>query len=113
MKSKFINDVVEFILNNSSEEQIKKQINFIIEDSYDYTGAGVFVSFKHKKGIDAYKSKKENLMLGGCQIESTELKIGAGGMLFFKNGLIDILEIYSCDECDYPVSDLKNYKLES
>lgn len=112
MNSKFVNDVVKFILNSKNvEEKIKHQIDFLIEDEYEYTGIGVFVGFKHKENIEKYRAKEENLIITGVKIKSPELKLAASTILFFKDGLIDYLEISSY-QADYPNTDLKNYKLE-
>ncbi|WP_321281154.1 hypothetical protein [Marinifilum fragile] len=80
-------------------------------EDFNYTGVGLFVSFKHLDGIEKYKLDESDLMLNGVLIKSTQLKIGAEASLFFKNGLIDYMEIWSFDG-EYPEKELDNYKLK-
>ena len=111
LKSKFISNILELLLDG--EEEIinaKLQLKYLFESNYKYTDSGVFISFDYKIGIEKYKVNKNNLVLSGVVINSTELEIEAECLLFFKNGLIEYLEIYSSDE-NYPRKELKNYEL--
>lgn len=111
LKSKFITDVLELLLDGDNDGiKARSQIKFITESDYEYTGSGVFVGFEHQSGIEKYRCEKNNLILNGVEIKSSELEIGAKCSLFFKNGLIDYLEIWSCDGI-YPQTELTKYEL--
>jgi len=111
LKSKFISSILELLLDGDKEGvNAKSQMDFLTESDYEYTGSGVFIEFKHKNGIEKYKSKKDDLILNGVVIKSSELEDGAGCMLFFINGLIDNLEIWSYSG-NYPKTELIDYEL--
>jgi hypothetical protein len=95
---------------NDNHCQAKKQIGFLTDAAYEYTGAGLFVTFSHQEGIDNYKCAVDRFLFDGVDIKSAELSYGADAILFFKNGLIDYLEIWSYDGC-YPRAELKEYTL--
>lgn len=112
LKSRFVNSVLTLLLDGDSEGlEVKGQKDYLSETEFEYTGAGVFVSFNHATGIEKYKSSKPNLVLNGVTIESPELTIAADATLHFKNGLVDSLEIWSKDG-KYPKSELKQYRLK-
>lgn len=111
IKSKFIGNILELLLDGDKEGiNAKSQLGYLSETDYEYTGSGVFIGFEHKSGIEKYKVDKSDLILNGVVIKSTELEIGADCTLFFKNGLIDNLEIWSYSG-DYPKKDLCDYEL--
>lgn len=111
IKSRFLRDILTLLLDGDKEGlKVKGQLDFITEIEYDYTGVGVFISFNHKEGIEKFKATKTDLILNGVKIESPELKIGADSTLFFKNGLIDYLELWSFDG-EYPNTELTEYEL--
>ena len=91
--------------------EVKKQRDFITENQVNYTGVGVFISFSCEPEIEKFKASKQDLVLNGVTIKSPELKVGADSTLFFKNGIIDYLEIWSYDG-EYPKNELKEYELK-
>ena len=111
LKSKFIANILELLLDGDKEGiDAKSQLEYLSESDYEYTGSGVFIGFEHKSGIEKYKADKSNLILNGVKIKSTELEIGADCTLFFINGLIDNLEIWSFSG-NYPKKELSDYEL--
>jgi hypothetical protein len=111
LKSKFIANILELLLDGDKEGiNAKSQLEYLFEADYEYTGSGVFIGFEHKSGIEKYKSEKSDLILDGVGIKSTELEIGADCTLFFIDGLIDNLEIWSFNG-EYPNNELSNYEL--
>jgi len=111
LKSKLIANILELILDGDKEGiDSKSQLKYLSESDYEYTSSGVFVEFKHKSGIEKYKTDKSDLILDGVEIKSTELEIGADCTLFFKNGLINNLEIWSFSG-NYPKKELSDYEL--
>lgn len=112
IKSKFIQDILTLLLDGDKEgEEVKNQMDFISETEFDYTGVGVYVSFEHVDGIEKFKSTIDDLILSGVTIKSPELEIGADSTLFFKNGLIDYLQLWSFDG-EYPKNELSEYELK-
>jgi len=88
----------------------KLQLEYLSESDYEYTGSGVFIGFEHKSGIEKHKLDENDLILNGVGIKSTDLEIGADCTLFFTDGLIDNLEIWSFSG-KYPNKELSNYEL--
>ncbi|MEX2363968.1 MAG: hypothetical protein WD597_10100 [Balneolaceae bacterium] len=112
LKSKFISDILTLLLDGDEEGILAaKQIPFLEESDYEYTGGGVCIGFSASKDILDFKiTTKENLILHGVKIESPELEDGANCILFFSNGIVDFLEIESCTG-NYPNKELSKYKL--
>ena len=111
IKSKFVFHILDLILDGADEGKLARpQINYLSDSNYEYTGAGLFVFFTKNAGIEKFRIQKENLVLNGVKLKSPELKIEADAILFFKEGLIDYLEIWSVDG-NYPESDLTSYEL--
>lgn len=111
IKSNYINDVLELLLDSDEDGLFaKQQIPYLTEIKFDYTESGLFVYFGYNIGIEKFKTSKLNLVLDGIKIKSDEHKIEAQGTLFFNDGLIDNLEIW-CYKGNYPTNDLTNYTL--
>ncbi len=111
IKSKFIRDILTLLLDGDQDGlQVKRQMGFITENDINYTGVGVFVKFEQSARIEEFKALKTDLVLNGVTIKSPELEIGADSTLFFKNGFIDYLEIWSFNGV-YPKSELTEYEL--
>lgn len=111
VKSKYISDILDLLLEGDNEGlSARQQLPFITEDNFDYTGGGLFVQFSHSDEITKHKVNKQDLILDGVKIQTTEYPIEADATLFFKDGLINYLEIW-CYLGDYPNQDLKKYTL--
>jgi len=111
VKSKYISDILELLLDGDNEGlSARQQLPFITEDNFDYTGGGLFVRFSHSDEITKYKVNKQDLILNGVKIQTTEYPIEADATLFFKDGLINYLEIW-CYLGDYPNQDFTKYTL--
>jgi hypothetical protein len=111
IKSKYISDILELLLDGDIDGiNARQQLPYITEDDFNYTGGGLFVGFSTKEGIDKYKVSNPTLILNGVKIETTEFPIEADATIFFKDGLINYLEIW-CYLGDYPSQDLTKYTL--
>ncbi len=102
---------MDLLLSGDAGLAARPQIQFLTDAEYEYTGgSGLFVSFSHSEEIVRYKSNEDDLILDWLKITTTEFPIEAEAILFFKNGIIDYLEIW-CYQGDYPTHDLKEYTL--
>jgi len=111
IQSKFISNILKLLVEGDEDViNAKSQIQFITESEHKYTSSGVFVTFKYKLGIEKYRCQKKDLVLDSVEIKSPQLEIGANCILFFKDGLIDYLEIHSFGG-DYPSTELSIYEL--
>lgn len=111
IKSNYITDIINLLLDCDKDGLFaRQQIPFLTEKNFEFTGSGLFVYFDHNTGIEKFKTDNQNLVLDGVTIKSVEHQIEAQATLFFKNGLIDNLEIW-CYEGEYPQKDIKNYIL--
>jgi hypothetical protein len=54
INSQYINDIITLLLDDDKYYLIKKQIKYITEESFEYTGSGVFVNFKHEEKALSY-----------------------------------------------------------
>ncbi len=112
IKSQYIADVVNLLLDDDREGAlVKMQLPFINDEKYTYTdGRGLFVKFGHSGEILPYKSPKDRMVLDSVKIQVQEDSIEANAILFFRNGIIDSLEIW-CYSGNYPMHDPPEYKL--
>lgn len=111
IKSKYINDILDLLLeDDEAGKQLRQQMIYLADTKYEYTGVGLFVSFSHADGIHNYKLPNNQLMLPGVIIVSKDQNIEAEATLWIENGLIDNLEIWS-HTGDYPTEELENYTL--
>jgi len=111
IQSDYIKDLLDLLLDVDNDGiQARKQIPFLSEMHFDYTGSGLFVFFESTQGIENYRVEKVNLVLDGVIIQSEGCHFSAQGILFFKNGFIDYLEIW-CYEGEYPQTELKTYTI--
>lgn len=109
VKSKYISDILDLLLDGDNEGlSARQQLPFIIEDNLDYSGGGLLVRFSHSYEITKHKVNKQDLILNGVKIQTTEYPIEADATLFFKDGLLNYLEIW-CYLGDYPNQDLTKY----
>jgi hypothetical protein len=111
--STFILNILDLLLNGDELGlAIRRQIPFLTDAEYDYTGVGLFVTFRHNDEIVKYETtKEERIILDGVTITSPELTMGASAILFIKQGLVDFLEIWSHDG-EYPKTELSIYSLK-
>ena len=111
IKSKYILDILTLLLDGDEEGiAVRRQLNFLTDVKYDYTGSGLFLTFSHDDEIIKHKYFKDDLVLLGVKITTTEYPIEADATVFLKNGIIDNLEIW-CYAGDYPNKDLTKYTL--
>lgn len=121
IKSKFILDVLHASLTSDDviyEDGIQygklasPQIEYLTDVNYDYTGLGLFVSFSYTEEALKYKSSLEDGPLRGIDIKSPNLEDYANTIVWFREGIISSLEIFSVAG-DYPKKDLENYSFVS
>lgn len=111
IKSKFILEIMDLLLDGENDElMIRHQLDCLTDENYDFTGSGLFVTFSHNDNISTKRIQKDNLILNGVLIKSSELEIGADAAVFITNGIIDYLEIWSLSG-DYPKRELTDYVL--
>jgi hypothetical protein len=112
IQSGLILDILNLILDGEDvDEEAKMQIETLTESDFNYTGSGLFVSFTHDEQSHKFRLSEESLVLNGVEIKSPDLAIGADATIFFKDGLIDHLEIWSHDGV-YPEKELTEYSLK-
>jgi len=112
IKSKYINDILDLLLDGDDEGiSTKKQLEYISEEKFDYTGSGLFVKFSHTEKAKDFKTDKLDLVLNGVTILTSEYAIECDAILFFSEGIIDYLEIWCYNGEDYPKKDLVKYTL--
>ena len=111
IKSKFISDILELLLDGDELGLLaKRQLPYLTENKFKYTGSGLFVNFTQSAEIINYTTLPLNFVLDGVKIETKEFPIEANATLFFKNGVIDLLEIW-CYLGNYPNQNLTKYTL--
>lgn len=111
IKSNFIADIIDLLLDGDADgETSRLQLALITDTVYGYTSGGLFVSFSHPESIKPYKCTKDDLILNGVKITSDGLDFEADATLFFRNGIMDHMEI-SCCQGVYPRRDLTCYSL--
>lgn len=112
VQSIFIQEILTLLLDDDKDAVLaRNQLDYITEKEVEYTGAGVFIYFNQTKEIEKYQLENSTLILNGVKIISPELTAEADATLFFKNGLIDYLEIWSLNG-EYPKKELRSYVLK-
>jgi hypothetical protein len=110
IKSKFISGIVDLTLDGDDIGHVRHQKDYLVEKDFEFTGVGLFVNFAHLEGINNFKSENEKLIIDGPTIASNELKIGASVTMFFKDGLVNYIDIWSFDG-NFPIKELETYTL--
>jgi hypothetical protein len=111
IKSKFIIDILDLLLDGDDDGLIlRHQLDYLTDENYNYTGNGLFVTFSHNDSVSKKRIKKDNLVLNGVLIKSSDLEIGADSKVFITKGIIDYIEIWS-QSGDYPKRELTDYVL--
>lgn len=112
IQSGFISDILNLLLEGDEvDDMARMQIETLTESDFHYSGAGLFVSFSHDEDIFKFRLNEDKLTLTGVEIKSPDLAIGADAIVFFKDGVIDFLEIWSHDG-NYPDKELTDYSLK-
>jgi len=105
-------DILNLLLDGDDVDAMAKlQIESLTESDFNYTGSGLFVSFSHDEEIFKFRLNEDQLTLNGVEIKSPDLAIGADATVFFEDGVIDHLEIWSHDG-NYPEKELTDYSLK-
>jgi len=111
IKSNYITDIINLLLDSDKDGLFaRQQIPFLTDKNFEFTSNGLFVYFEYDAGIEKFKTDNQSLVLDGVTITSVEHQIEAQATVFFKNGLIDNLEIW-CYKGEYPQKDLISYIL--
>ena len=112
ISSKFILNILDLLLDGDEYGRaLRPQVDYLTDVEYDYTGVGLFVTFRASAGIENYKHPEERVILDGVSITSSELGIGASAIVFANKGIIDYLEIWSYDG-EYPKKELSDYAIK-
>lgn len=110
--SKFILDILDLLLDGDDNgKAVRPQIDYLTELDYEYTGMGVFITFRSSEEILVHRVGSAQLVLDGVSIRSPELKIGASAIVFIKDGVVNLLEVWSYDG-EYPGKELTSYTLK-
>ncbi len=111
IQSNFISDILDLLLDGDKDGLLlRKQLPYLTEQEYDYTGAGLFVSFTHSDNIYDFRLTSDITLINGVDIKSSALSIEADATVFIKDGIIDYLEVWS-KTGDYPKDELSDYVL--
>ncbi len=111
VQSQYIRDILTLLLDDDEYALLSQQVEYIKDETFDYTNSGVFVNFKHEEQGLNYKQDNQHIRLNGVLIKSDEIDIAAEASLVINDGLIDYLEIWSYGDI-YPSADLTHYTLE-
>lgn len=111
IKSNFILEILDSLFDDDNDSlKLRRQLEYLTDANYNYTGSGLFVKFSHDDNISSIRIDKDNMVLSGVLIKSSELKLGADAMVFITNGIINYIEIHS--RCgNYPKRELTDYFL--
>ncbi|MBN8856067.1 MAG: hypothetical protein J0H07_29675 [Sphingobacteriales bacterium] len=112
ISSKLVLDILDLLLDGDEYgKSLRPQVNYLTDAKYDYTGAGLFVTFQTSDGIEKYKRLEDGMRLDGISVASSALGVGAMAQVFVSKGIIDYLEIWSYDG-EYPNRELNDYILK-
>lgn len=107
--SKFQRDIIEQLLSCLPDENnLADQIDFLSLEGLEHNGKELL--YRYKTAYIPENQYKENIVLDGLEIFSSELNSGASAAVFLKNGLICFLQILS-HSGEFPSKELTNYTL--
>jgi hypothetical protein len=110
IKSQYVQSILELLIEGEKDESdLKKQTEILNDSQYSYTGPGLIVTFSSSEAINKYKVDVDKI-LNGVKITSSDLALGAQANLFFENGIMSYLEIFS-NSASYPARSLRDYCL--
>lgn len=108
IKSEFVRNILTLLFDEVGEDDGNmKNLNYLIDSKYEYTGQGVFVSFSYEMGVENYQLKS-NGIYNGVVIESTDFEGEAEAIAFTKDRMVNYLEIWSYNG-SYPKKELSSY----
>jgi len=111
IQSIYIKNILDLLLDSDEiGKSIRPQIDHLVDNNYNYTDNGVFVTFAYDDKINLLKQDNDDLVIDGVKITNIDETLEARAILFLKNGLIDYLEIWAITD-NYPKSNLNNYVL--
>lgn len=111
IQSQFILDILNLLLDGDDDGLLlRKQIPFLTDTDYEYTGVGVIIGFSANQQIDEYKLGDRSFIIDGVKLKSKDLEFGAEATASIKNGILDFLDIWSYSG-DYPRTELTSYVL--
>lgn len=102
-------DILKWIAEKTADESIRAQCLAAEVVSREYSGVGSFSRLK--TGVADTPSSLRVADVDPA-IESPELPLGGGCVLFLNDGYVDLLEIYVNGSDDYP-DDIESYELVS
>ncbi len=100
-------DILKWIAEHSADDSIRDQCLSAEVISREFTGVGCFSRLKTTSSV---APSLLSLSDAAPFIESPELLLGGGCVLFLKNGVVDLLEVYAFGSGDYP-ADIDQYEL--
>lgn len=122
LSSKLIVDILDLALeDDSASELLQKQIPYLTEDKLEHTGVGLFVYFKHEKGIESVRADTKHISqydvngapidrFDGIEVKNEAENILADATVHVTEGLIDCVEIWN-KLGDYPQEEPTVYKV--
>ncbi len=77
IKSQFIKNILILLIEGAKQEELlRKQIDLSTDLEYEYTGAGLFVTFNHDDAISQFKTEIGRVLEGAeVKIESSQLEM--------------------------------------
>ncbi len=121
IKSKLISEIIEkTVAGEKFEDFLIEQMKYLSETDEEYTGVGLYVSFKHDNEIEKFRLSEQQLhelfgeyshRLDKFELINFEMRVLADATVHFSNGLIDCVEIWN-KLGEYPNEELVTYTLK-
>ena len=105
----FENSLIRWYVDHAPHEEFKNQLQSCAPSDRSYSGAGLFIELSIQPGSWSKIPDEVKSPVSGPNISSPSLKNGAGSILFLKDGLVDMLEVYTFD--DEMSEDLAEYDI--
>jgi hypothetical protein len=92
-------EVLDMLLDKSGEPYvtIRQQLSHAVVANREFTGVGFFTNFTVPDGL-SIRYDLPDMTIGDVGAELSNLKHGAGFLLFIRNGRVDFLEGFTYDE---------------
>ena len=93
------NEVLDMLLDKSGEPfvTVRQQLSQAVVAKREFTGVGFYTHFNLPTGL-SIRYDLPDMTIGDVGAEFSNLRHGAGFVLFIRHGVVDILEGYTYDE---------------
>jgi len=101
--------VLDWIAKHQQDPDLVMQIKSSKLSERKWTKVGFYLTLEVPRDLKPYKITEQNFQINGPKIESSDIDLGGGALLWGKDGYINQLELFS--NGSFFNEQVKNYKI--